>query len=86
MRQTMHLNHLNQPQASTAIIFGEKIKLVSHATSPAYNAGLLAGKMLAEGKLTDEQVCESFGISSLESSEIGRIALDYLRVHGKKHS
>jgi hypothetical protein len=82
----MYLNHLNQPQASTAIIFGDKLKLVSHAANPAYNAGLLAGKLLAEGKLTEAQICESFGVSSLESSEVGQIALDYLRVHGKRHS
>jgi hypothetical protein len=75
-------NNLYQPQASVAAIFGDKIKLISRADSPAYNAGVLAGKLLAEGKLTEEQVCASLGISSLENSEVGLIARDYQRVHG----
>ena len=81
----MQLN-FTHPQSATAVIFGDKVKLISRADNPAYNAGVLAGKMLSEGKLTEAQVCESFGLSSLENSDVGRIALEYQRVHGKQNA
>ena len=80
----MQTHFMNQPQASTAVVFGDKVKLISRIDSPYYNAGVIAGKLLAEGKLTEAQICESLGIADLEAAEVGRIALDYQRIHGQR--
>lgn len=83
----MQPNLLPQPNSSlNSIAFGNGVGLLSGADNPAYSAGVLIGRLLAQGTLTESQACESLGVSNLADSAVGDFAMAYRRLYGRKAS
>lgn len=82
----MRPTFLPQPNSQNSIAFGTGVGLLSGADNPAYNAGILIGRLLAQGKLTEDQACESLGVRSLADSKVGDFAMAYRRVYGRQAS